>query len=53
MTPTDRTTIPTRMSQCVAEPLMAGLAFATVAVPRGTGYRSAGSTKPPAQTVRQ
>ena len=45
MTPTDRTTIPTRMSQCVAATAHGRSRLRNSRSPRGTGYRSAGSTE--------
>jgi len=45
MTPTDRTTIPTRMSQCVAATAHGRSRLRNGRSPRGTGYRSAGSTE--------
>ena len=49
MTPTDRTTIPTRMSQCVAATAHGRSRLRNSRShsrnPRGMGYRSAGTTK--------
>ena len=45
MTPTDRTTIPTRMSQCVAATAHDRSRLRNSRNPRGMGYRSAGSTE--------
>ena len=45
MTPTDRTAIPTRMSQCVAATAHGRSRLRNSRNPRGMGYRSAGSTE--------
>ena len=45
MTPTDRTAIPTRMSQCVAATAHDRSRLRNSRNPRGMGYRSAGSTE--------
>ena len=45
MTPTDRTAIPTRMSQCVAATAHGRSRPRNSRNPRGMGYRSAGSTE--------